>query len=378
MTQQKGMTYEGSGVNYSILDDYKRRAQKAGLATAHYLKQYGFEELTWSRGESAYVMKSPWGPYFAFVIEGVGTKPLAAEGLKEECLKHGFPDLPSYFDHLAQCNVAMALNDLVTVGAMPLIYGQYAATGDSRWMDDKQRCNDLVDGTLESCHMSRCTWANGETPTLRRMVFPNTIDLAGATLGIIMEEKHLINPANIADGDVIILVGSSGIHANGLTMAHDIAQKLPQGYHTLLKDGHTYGESLLDPTFIYVPLIAACQKQGIDLHYTINITGHGWRKLMRANGNFRYVVERLPPQLPIFDFLQEHGPVDDREAYGNLNMGAGFALYVPDDEVKKTLEILAVAGYDAWETGHIEKSDAKQVVITPKNIVFDGSELGVR
>jgi phosphoribosylformylglycinamidine cyclo-ligase len=367
MTQQKGMTYAGTGVDYDAMDPFKRLAQMAGRATAVNLERFGFTEVEASRGESVYLIETP-DCYLAHVEEGLGTKNWIAEDMYKLIGK-------SYYDQMAQDTVAMIVNDMITLGALPVSIAMHFAVGDSNWFKDEQRCLDLVDGWKKACDMAGCVWGGGETPTLKGM--PDPV-LAGSALGIIKPKELIIDPNNIQHGDAIIMLASSGIHANGLTMARKIADKLPDGYLTMLPDDRTYGETLLDPTPIYVPVISKCLELDVDLHYTINITGHGWRKLMRANGNFRYVVERLPPQLPIFDFLQEHGPVDDREAYGNFNMGAGFALYVQDDEVKKTLEMLALAGFDAWEAGHIEKSDTKQVIITPKDIVYDGSTLGVR
>jgi len=178
---------------------------------------------------------------------------------------------------------------------------------------------------------------------------------------------------------------SSGIHANGLTLARKIADKLPDGYLTKLSDGRTYGEALLDPTHIYVAAIERCLDEGVDIHYAVNVTGHGWRKLMRANQSFAYVVEDLPWCPPIFDFIQEHGPVDDEEAFGNLNMGVGFVLYVSHNQIGKVMQALELLQQNrktnyflADVIGHIEKSDEKKVIIKPKGIEYLGSTLKVR
>ncbi|MDD5437939.1 MAG: AIR synthase-related protein [Patescibacteria group bacterium] len=376
MTQEKGMTYAGTGVDYDAMDPYKRRAQISGFETAQNLEDFGFSEVKESRGESAYVIETPWG-YWAFVVEGLGTKSLVADRydvISDIKSKTG----QTHYANIAICNVAMAVNDLITVGALPVVYGQYLAVGESEWFEHSRRCQDLIVGTKRAVDQAGGVWGGGETPTLKDIIVPGAADLAGACFGFIADKRNLIDQRNIQHGDAIILVSSSGIHANGLTMARKIADKLPQGYLTELSDDRTYGESLLSPTLIYAPIINACQKAKVDIHYAVNITGHGWRKLMRAVKPFKYVVEVLPPQLPIFDFIQEHGPVDDREAYANFNMGAGFALYVPETDVTKTLETIAKCGFDALEAGCIEESDKKQVIIAPKDIVFDGETLGVR
>ena len=184
--------------------------------------------------------------------------------------------------------------------------------------------------------------------------------------------------ANIRHGDAIVIIGSSGIHANGLTLAREIAEKLPNGFLTKLSDGRIYGEALLDPTIIYVPLVEGCFSKGIEIHYAVNITGHGWRKLMRATQPFAYIIEHVPVPHAVFSFIQEHGLVDDREAYANLNMGAGFALYVREGDVEKLLHIARSLSMPALRAGTIEASKVKRVTIQPLGLEYIGSTLGVR
>jgi hypothetical protein len=184
--------------------------------------------------------------------------------------------------------------------------------------------------------------------------------------------------ANISAGDAIVLFESSGIHANGLTLARAIADRAPNGYLSLLRDGRTYGDALLDPTHIYVGVIEDCLNRGVDLHYAVNITGHGWRKLMRATEPFAYLIDAVPAPQPVFEFMQGVGDIDDREAYGNLNMGAGFAVYVPECEVNAVLEVAGAFPFRAMRAGHIEPSQDKRVVIGPKGIEFSGATLAVR
>ena len=284
----------------------------------------------------------------------------------------------SYYSQIAQCGVGAIVNDMITLGALPLAVAMHLAVGEPNWFDDEQRCRDLVEGWKNACNLARCVWGGGETTTLKGNVFPGAVVLAGSAIGIVKPKERLITPENIRHGDAIILIESSGIHANGLTMARKIAENLPDGYLTKLSDGRTYEETLLDPTHIYVALVEDCLNSGVNIHYAVNITGHGWRKLMRARQLFAYVIERLPKQLQIFNFLQEHGPVDDREAYANFNMGAGFALYVSESDVGKVLRAAESLGFGALHAGHIEQSDEKKVVIQPKGLEYLGSTLGVR
>ncbi len=365
MTEEK-MTYAGVGVNYDAMDPFKRMAQLAGRETADNISRLGFTEVEMSRGESVYLIDA--GDYFlAHVEEGLGTKNLVADAMYKFTGK-------SYYDQIAQDTVAMIVNDMITLGALPLSVAMHLAVGVSDWFNDKRRCCDLVAGWKKACDLARCVWGGGETPTLKGVVVPDAVVLSGSAIGVVHPRKRLIS-ADIQGGDSIIFILSSGIHANGLTMARKIAEKLPNGYLTKLSDGRTYGETLLDPTNIYVGMVEDCINAGVDIHYAINITGHGWRKLMRTTEPFAYIVEHLPDQLPIFDFMQKHGPIDDQEAYANFNMGAGFALYVPARHVKKVLEVIYPCGIDV---GHIERSEEKKVVIKPIGLEYLGSTLGVR
>jgi phosphoribosylformylglycinamidine cyclo-ligase len=162
-------------------------------------------------------------------------------------------------------------------------------------------------------------------------------------------------------------------------MARRIADKLPQGYLTPLSDGQTYGAALVQPTTIYVPVIEACLCNNVEMHYTVNITGHGWRKLMRVVEPFVYVIDNPGEPHPLFRFIQEHGPITDEEAYGNLNMGAGFALYVPSHEVHTVIDLARCHNVKAWQGGHIEKrGDEKKVMIVPKSLEYKAGSLAVR
>ncbi len=374
----KNMTYAGTGVDYDAMDPYKRAAQLAATETNTFAERFGFKVVEWSRGESVFLIETPWG-YVGQVIEGLGTKNKVADAVHLALTMEGLTGR-SYYDNVGICNAAMAFNDEVTLGVYPVCYGQYLAVASEKpsWFDNEKRAADLIEGTKKACIMARCVWGGGETPTLKGIIVPGASDLAGGTWGVIMRKDRLINPANIKHGDAIVIIESSGIHANGLTLARDIADKLPGGYLTKLSDGRTYGETLLDPTEIYVGLVLDCLDQGVKIHYGVNITGHGWRKLMRAIQPFGYIIDTLPSERPIFPFLQKHGPVDDREAYGNLNMGAGFALYVSEADVDTVIKVAAAQGQVAFRAGHIERSDAAHVVIKPKGLVYGSNTLAVR
>ena len=364
-------TYKDSGVDYGSMDTFKRAAQKAAIKTSKKSK-CGFVTMESSRGESAFLMEG-LDFYFAQVIEGLGTKNLVADQMYLLTGK-------SYYDQIAQDCVAMIVNDLITSGAKPLSVAMYLAAGSSDWFNDKIRYGDLINGWGKACNFSRCVWGGGETPTLKGIINSQTVDLAGSADGIIMPKNRLIDSKNIQLGDAIVLIKSSGIHANGLTMARSIADKLDEGFLTKMKDGRSFGEALLDSTIIYVPLIDDCLSKGIKIHYAVNITGHGWRKLMRVDQKFDYVIDKIfEPQL-VFNFIQQYGKVNVKEMYANFNMGAGFALYVDPKNVDEIIDTAILLGMEAIYAGSIREAKTKQkrVIINPLKIKFSGSSLKIR
>lgn len=349
-----------SGVDYDLIDPFKLLAQKWARKTS---KDAGL------RGESAFVWEEKHC-YRAMVIEGLGTKNLVADAMRTITGK-------TYYEAIAQDTVAMIVNDLITVGAAPQVINAYFAVGDSHWFDDTKRVKDLVRGWAKACVLSGAIWGGGETPTLKGIVSTDTIDLAGSAVGIIRPKKRLLLGDRIVIGDAIVLVESSGIHANGLTLARAVAGKIPKGYATKLPDGSMYGESLLAPTHIYARLIDALFIAGVSLHYLVNITGHGWRKLMRAKRDITYMIESVPEIPQLFDFITEHANITDKEMYATFNMGAGLAIYVPENDVMRVIAIAKRQRLRAWRAGCVTRGK-RQVIIKPKGIVFPAGTLKIR
>ena len=369
MGKLKKLTYKQTGVSYDAMDPLKRMAQIAGKKTAKNLHGSSFLELKQSRGESAYVLDHG-DSYFVSVMEGLGTKSLVADAMRKVTGK-------TYYDKVAQDTVAAIINDLITVGAKPITILAYWAAGNAKWFEDKKRMEDLVNGWKKACDMAGGVWGGGETPTLSGIIEPDTIDLGGSSFGVIKPKKRLVLGEKLKVGDVIILFESSGIHANGLSLARKIASNLKNGYSTKMPNGQMYGEGLLSPTLIYSKIIQDLFANHVDIHYMAHITGHGWRKIMRHTKPFTYRIHTLPPVPEILKFICKKGPLDEKEAYGNLNMGAGYAVFVPKKDVEKVMRIAKKNKIEAYDAGVVEKGK-KQVIIEPKNIVFEGESLKVR
>lgn len=368
-TEGATLSYEQAGVNYDLIDPLKVAAQRAAAATAGHLKAHGFTEVQASRGESAYVVDV--GPfYLASIVECLGSKALVAD---EMALLTG----RSYYAGIAQDTIAMAVNDLITVGATPLVVQAYWAAGGSDWFGDAARAQALVAGWKAACDTCGVAWGGGETPALAGIVEGGRIDLAASCTGIISPKSRLSVGDALAPGDAIVLLASSGIHANGLSLARKLVERLPQGYLTEVAPGLSYGEALLAPTTLYSPVTEALAQAGIEMRYCANITGHGWRKLLRHPSTLTYRIHTVPPVPPVLSFIQQHAHHDDREAYSTLNMGAGFALFVKAEDAQRTVEVAQAAGVPAWLAGQVE-AGAKEVIIEPIGVSFGNEDLQLR
>ncbi|MBL8304128.1 MAG: phosphoribosylformylglycinamidine cyclo-ligase [Ideonella sp.] len=363
------LSYEQSGVDYGLIDPLKVAAQRAAAATGVQLAAHGFAEVAASRGESAYVVDV--GPfYLASIVECLGSKALVADEMHRLTGR-------SYYAGIAQDTIAMAVNDLITVGATPLVVQAYWAAGGSEWFGDAERAQALVAGWKQACETCGIAWGGGETPALAGIVADGRIDLAASCTGLVNPKERLSLGDRLAEGDAIVLLASSGIHANGLSLARKLVERLPEGYLTPVAPGLGYGEALLAPTTLYSPVTEALYRAGITPHYCANITGHGWRKLLRHPAAFTYRIERVPPVPPVLRFIQQQAGQDDQEAYGTLNMGAGFALFVAAGDAHRTVEIARSQGIDAIVAGRLE-AGPKRLIVEPLGLSWADDALQLR
>ncbi len=363
------LTYDQAGVNYDLIDPLKVAAQRAAASTAVQLSAHGFSEVTASRGESAYVVDV--GPfYLASIVECLGSKALVADEM-HRLTGH------SFYAAIAQDTIAMAVNDLITVGATPLVVQAYWAAGGSEWFADASRAQALVEGWKRACEACGVAWGGGETPALAGIVEAGRIDLAASCTGIVSPKSRLSLGDGLAAGDAIVLLGASGIHANGLSLARKLVERLPQGYLTEIQPGLSYGAALLAPTPLYSPATEALAKAGIVAHYSANITGHGWRKLLRHPAQLTYRIDTVPPVPAVLEFICRHAGLDTEESYGTFNMGAGFALFVAASQADQAVQIAQACGVPAWRAGEVV-SGPKQLLVESLGLRFGADALQLR
>lgn len=368
MKKRKTITYSQVGDNYDTKDPIKKLAQLAARQTI-ILEKSGFCEISDSRGESAFVW-SQNKTLFASVVEGLGTKNLVADEMRKITDK-------TYYDIIGYDTVATIINDLITVGAKPLVVHAYWAIEGNKWLEDRKRMQDLIRGWKNACKLSGATWGGGETPTLKGIIKPDTVDLGGSAIGVISHKTRLIIDRKLKVGDRILLLKSNGINCNGLSLARAVAKRLKKGYATKLPNGKIYGEALLAKTNIYARLIQDLLDNGVDIHYISNITGHGLRKIMRARQNYTYVIEKIFEPQEVFLFIQKQASLSDFEMYQTFNMGQDYAIFLPEKDVLKARSIVRKNKFQSINAGYVEKGE-RQVIIKPKNLVYKDETLNLR
>jgi phosphoribosylformylglycinamidine cyclo-ligase len=366
MSPERPASYSSAGVDYSALDAAKRLAMAAALPTSQWMQARGAQAYERSRGEPAFVFELG-GRALAFVLEGLGTKSiiarevLAAEGIDR-------------FADVAYDAVAAIVNDLCCVGALPLVANAYFATGGSHWFEDAGRASALMDGWRRACDDAGCAWGGGESPSLPGLVAERDIELAGAAVGAVPEGRRPILGEELAPGDEIVLVASSGLHANGASLARLVAERLPAGFATRLPSGASFGEALLEPSIIYVALVDALLGSGVRLTYLSHITGHGLLKLMRAGADLAYHVRRLPQVPEVLEFLVREAGLDEQGAYSTFNMGSGMAIYCRAGDGERVLGLASEQGLDALVAGEVGPGP-RQVVLEPVGVRFGADKL---
>lgn len=360
------VSYKDAGVDYSTLDAGKRGAMAMALATSSLLTPRGGRALDASRGEPAFVFELD-GRSLAFVVEGLGTKSVIARQVLEAQGINRFADV-------AYDTVAAILNDLCCVGALPLVVNAYFATGASEWYAQQDRAQALLEGWQRACLDAGCAWGGGESPSLAGLVSEHDIELAGAAVGAVPAGGTPIFGESLAPGDEIVLVASSGLHANGASLARVLAERLPEGYGTVLPSGRTFGEALLDPSVMYAGLVQALLEQQIQVSYISHITGHGLLKLMRPPSELTYRIRELPPVPEVLQFLVHEAKLDQHAAYSTFNMGSGYAVYCRPGGGEQIVAAAERLGLRATVGGAVE-TGPRQVIVEPIGVTYSSQEL---
>lgn len=255
--------------------------------------------------------------------------------------------------------VAMCVNDILVLGAEPLYFLDYYATGKL----DNTVAADVIKGIAEGCHQAGAALTGGETAEMPGMYGEGDYDLAGFCVGIV-EKEQIIDSSKVAAGDVLIGIASSGPHSNGYSLIRKVLEvsktdlSQPCGEQTL-------GDALLAPTRIYVKSIHALLEQ-IDVHAMSHITGGGLlENLPRVMPqNTRARIDANSWQMPaVFKWLQQQGNIASQEMYRTFNCGIGMVVVVNAEDAETAIDTLNKAGEQAFRLGDITSSSGPADVV---------------
>jgi phosphoribosylformylglycinamidine cyclo-ligase len=281
-------------------------------------------------------------PVLAASTDGVGTKVAIAQAMD----KH---------DTIGLDLVAMVVDDLVVCGAEPLFLQDYIAVGKLV----PEHVAAVVGGIAAGCQEAGCALLGGETAEHPGLMEVGGYDLSATGVGIV-EADAMLRPDRVRPGDVLVGMGSSGLHSNGYSLARhvllDIGRMALDGH--VEEFGHTLGEELLVPTRIYArDCLALTAETGVRTF--AHITGGGLaRNLERVlPDGVRAVAERSSwtPQ-PVFNLIASRGRVERAEMERTFNMGVGMVAVLPPDDVDRALAVLTARHVPAWVLGEVGRA----------------------
>ena len=250
--------------------------------------------------------------------------------------------------------VAMCVNDLICQGAVPLFFLDYFATGKL----DVDSAAQVIEGIAEGCRQANTALVGGETAEMPGMYEADDFDLAGFAVGAM--ERGAMLPANVAEGDVLIGMPSSGVHSNGYSLVRKIVERSGVEWNDPCPFGEgTLGEALLEPTKIYVKPAVAALKTG-HLHGLAHITGGGLTEnLPRAlpDGLGAEIDLDEWVRLPVFQWLIQGAGLDEAEALKTFNCGLGMIAIASAEGADDVLKALRSEGVHAMRIGTVVKGD---------------------
>ena len=338
-------SYAAAGVNI-----------EAGYEGVKLMKKH--VERTFTRGVVSDI--GGFGGLFMPDLSGM-TEPVLVSGTDGVGTKQRIAQIMDKHDTVGIDCVAMCVNDVVCCGAKPLFFLDYIAIGKN----DPHKIEKLVAGVAEGCVQAGCALIGGETAEHPGVMAADDYDLAGFTVGIVDKSKIIDNKL-MKKGDVVIALGSSGIHSNGYSLVRKVfdieSADLDKYYEEL---GGILGEALLKPTRIYVKQVLKAV-DGCAVHGISHITGGGfYENIPRSvpDGLTARIEKSKIKTLPIFELLQKTGGIPERDMFNTYNMGVGMSVIVDSADADKCIDILKAEGEDAYVIGEITEGSEKIEIV---------------
>ncbi|HEX9307120.1 MAG TPA: phosphoribosylformylglycinamidine cyclo-ligase [Anaeromyxobacter sp.] len=279
-------------------------------------------------------------PVLVSGTDGVGTKLKVAFAAN----RHGT---------IGQDLVAMCVNDVAVVGAEPLFFLDYFATGKL----SAEQGAEVVKGIAEGCRLAGCALIGGETAELPGFYAKGEYDLAGFSVGVV-ERSKIVDGRAVVPGDLVVGIASSGVHSNGYSLARKaLLDRHPLDAKLDGLGGRTLADALLEPTRIYAKDVLALLEK-VAVRSFAHVTGGGLPGNVPRNlpdGTRAVLDERRWPRPAIFDVIEREGQVSRDEMYRTFNMGLGLVAVVAPRDEAAAHEVLRARGLEAWTVGTIEQ-----------------------
>lgn len=255
--------------------------------------------------------------------------------------------------------VAMCVNDVLVLGAEPLYFLDYFATGRL----SPEHAQSVIAGIATGCEAAGAALIGGETAEMPGIYSPGEYDLAGFCVGVV-EKDQIIDGSHIRAGDQVLGLASSGLHSNGYSLARAVLERSSAALDQSIGET-TLGEALLAPTRIYVRSILALLK-AVPIHGIAHITGGGLPgnipRVLPGNCDCR-IDATAWPRPEIFQWLQSEGSIDDTEMLRTFNCGIGLVIIVSSDTAAQAHEMLEASGETVYRLGEVQAGS--------RGIVFD-------
>jgi len=337
------ITYKKVGVDITKIKKSQAAIGRI-ISSTHNIQK--FAKTTHGFGHYAGMVQIPGGKLLATHTDGVGTKVIIANLMKK-------------YDTIGIDCIAMNVNDIICIGATPISFVDYIAANKNNQKIFKQ----IVSGLVKGAKKSAMPIVGGETAIMPDLISGKGFgfDLAGMVVGL-LSKKQMVLGKSIKPGDIIIGVKSSGLHSNG----YSLARKALLSKYTIkskIKGVGILGNALLKPTEIYVkPVLESIDK--CTIHGLAHITGGSFTKLLRLK-QIGFEIDNLPKTPPLMQLIQNCG-IKDEEMYKTFNMGIGFCIVSPKNQVRKIMNIFKKHKMKTYEIGKI--TNKKGVFVNTKKI----------
>ncbi len=334
--------------------DYKNAGVdiEAGYQSVELMKQYVKETVRpevlggiggFSGAFSMEKFKKMEKPTLVSGTDGVGTK-----------IKLAF--LLDKHDTVGIDCVAMCVNDIACAGGEPLFFLDYIACGKN----EPTKIAAIVKGVAEGCKQCGAALIGGETAEHPGLMPEEEYDLAGFAVGVV-DEKDLITGADLKAGDVLLGIGSSGVHSNGFSLVRKVFDMTRESLDTYYDElGKTLGEALIEPTIIYVKALQSVKEAGVKIKACSHITGGGFYENVprMLHDGVQAVIRKDSYEVPaIFKLLQKKGTIEEHVMYNTYNMGIGMILAVDPVDAEKAMEAIKASGEICYVIGEIRDGE---------------------